>query len=385
MAPLEPWEKVLVNVETFSETLHGEIPCTACHMGQSDAADKEIAHEELIARPSENFDDVCYPCHEEVALEYNDSLHYTQAGYWDTIEARTGSTYHTGEMEEMFGNHCQGCHTTCGDCHVSQPASVGGGLIDGHVFNATPSLTRNCTACHGSRVGNEYLGKNEGVQADVHFRQGRMSCVDCHTGDHMHSSDDTCEECHDGMNHDLVDVTTRYDGAPEVACVDCHLEVVETPNENLMHEQHAGDLQCQICHSASYSSCDSCHVSVSLESGNPIYKTDGTYMTFFIGKNPLQNYHRPYEYALLRHIPVDMESYSFYGIDLENFAALPTWAYATPHNIQLNTPQTESCDACHGNADIFLTIDKVNEEEIEANLPVILDEVPDPSTQNADD
>ena len=57
---------------------------------------------------------------------------------------------------------------------------------------------------------------------------------------------------------------------------------------------------------------------------------------------------------------------------------LPTWVYATPHNIQLNTPQTESCEACHGNAEIFLTADKLSEEELEANLSVIVDEVPDP-------
>jgi hypothetical protein len=63
---------------------------------------------------------------------------------------------------------------------------------------------------------------------------------------------------------------------------------------------------------------------------------------------------------------------------LPNFNTLPSWAYATPHNVQLNTPQTESCNACHGNPDIFLTIDKVKPEEVEANLNVIVDQVPSP-------
>ena len=383
MAPLEPWEKALVSAEAFGETVHGQLPCTACHSGSSQSADKTIAHEDLIARPSENHDEVCYPCHEEISLEFDDSLHSTQEGYWDVIEARSGSDYHSGALDEMFGNHCQGCHTTCGDCHVSQPSSVGGGLIDGHVFNATPSLTRNCTACHGSRIGNEYMGKNEGFQADVHFRQARMACVDCHTGDHMHSSDDTCEECHTGGSLPLVDQTKRYDGAAEVACEDCHAEVKSGSDGNAMHTQHGAELQCQICHSVSYSSCDSCHVEVSQETGNPYFHTDGTYMTFYIGKNPLQNYHRPYDYVLLRHVPVDPESYSYYGENLlPEFNSLPTWVYTTPHNIQLSTPQAESCDACHGNADIFLTADKVNEAELEANLPVILDEVPDPFNQD---
>jgi hypothetical protein len=62
---------------------------------------------------------------------------------------------------------------------------------------------------------------------------------------------------------------------------------------------------------------------------------------------------------------------------LPDFNALPTWAYATPHNVQLNTPQAETCNACHGNPDLFLTADKVRPEEIEANLPVIVPLVPE--------
>ena len=98
-----------------------------------------------------------------------------------------------------------------------------------------------------------------------------------------------------------------------------------------------------------------------------------------IGKNPLESYDRPYEYVTLRHVPVAGDSFAYYGEDLlANFDALPTWTYTTPHNIQRNTPQTESCDACHGNADLFLTVDKVYPEEVEANLPVIVDSIPVP-------
>jgi hypothetical protein len=41
------------------------------------------------------------------------------------------------------------------------------------------------------------------------------------------------------------------------------------------------------------------------------------------------------------------------------------------------TPQTESCDACHGNAELFLTADDVLPEELEANKDVIVEEVPE--------
>jgi thiosulfate/3-mercaptopyruvate sulfurtransferase len=50
--------------------------------------------------------------------------------------------------------------------------------------------------------------------------------------------------------------------------------------------------------------------------------------------------------------------------------------YSTPHNVQKETPQNASCNACHGNAAIFLTADKVRPEEVEANQEVIVDQVP---------
>jgi len=81
----------------------------------------------------------------------------------------------------------------------------------------------------------------------------------------------------------------------------------------------------------------------------------------------------------VRHVPVDPGSFAFYGESLlPEFDAQPTWRYATPHNIQLQTPQTETCNSCHGNADIFLTADKVAPEELEANQTVIVESVPEP-------
>jgi cytochrome c5 len=51
--------------------------------------------------------------------------------------------------------------------------------------------------------------------------------------------------------------------------------------------------------------------------------------------------------------------------------------YATPHNIQKNTPQNASCQSCHGSdGSIFLTADKVSAEELEANQAVIVNMAP---------
>ena len=295
------------------------------------------------------------------------------------LDARTLPEDHE-VIEGMFNNHCSNCHATCGECHVSQPNLVGGGLIEGHLFNETPSMTRNCTACHGSRVGNEYLGKHEDLRPDVHFSQGRMSCVDCHSGHQMHGAPDDCQSCHTGPEAVAVaPADHRYDGVQTPRCETCHITAALGDDDIEMHQEHAGDLSCQVCHSISYTSCDGCHVQISETTGNPFFATDGSYLTFLIGKNPLESYDRPYEYVTVRHVPVAEDSFAFYGDDLlANFSALSTWVYTTPHNIQRNTPQAESCNACHGNANLFLTVDKVSPEEVEANLSVIVDLIPEP-------
>ncbi|OGS93492.1 MAG: hypothetical protein A3K04_00270 [Gallionellales bacterium RBG_16_56_9] len=118
-------------------------------------------------------------------------------------------------------------------------------------------------------------------------------------------------------------------------------------------------------------------MAISEKSGKPFFETQATYMTFLIGRNPQQNAERPYAYVPLRHVPAAPTSYQFYGEDLlPNFNSLPTWVYATPHNIQRNTPQNASCEACHGNPALFLTADKVKAEELKANASVVVELLP---------
>ena len=364
MAPLEPWEKVLVNGEGFGATTLGKTACTNCH-GGTQSTDKDTAHTGLVASPSAMPEKYCAECHAEQTAAYPNSLHATQQGYWTAIDARSAPENHPA-LEGMFNNHCATCHTSCGECHVSQPANVGGGLFSGHVFEKTPPMTRSCTACHGSRVGNEYLGKNEGVAGDVHFREGRMNCVKCHAGADLHG---------EGLTEPQ---SSRYAGAETPECVDCHPTAAPGGDSNPMHQSHGEALSCQVCHSVTYTSCDSCHVAVSEKSGKPFYETSATYSTFLIGRNPTQSDERPYRYVPVRHVPVDPESYAYYGENLlSNFNALPTWVYSTPHNIQRNTPQNASCDKCHGgDSAYFLTADKVKPEELEANASVIVNILP---------
>ena len=378
MAPLEPWEKVLVDGELFTETVHGQVACTDCHAGVQTAL-KDDAHDGLIVHPSDDSENACGSCHPDVLAAYPSSLHTTQQGYWTTINARSNpEDPNSDALQEMFGNHCGSCHTTCGDCHVSQPKTVGGGFIDGHIFNATPSMTRNCTACHGSRVGNEYLGKHEDLRADVHFRKGRMTCMDCHNSHELHGQEESCDTCHISSEVENLSMPEhRYEGVQLPSCEACHTPAATGLDGLEMHQVHGGDLSCQVCHSLAYTSCDGCHVAVSESTGNPYFETEASYLTFLIGRNPIPSYERPYDFIPVRHVPISQTSYQYYGENLlVNFDELPTWVYATPHNIQTETPQAESCNSCHGNPDLFLTEDKVTEGEIEANLNVIVDTIP---------
>jgi len=361
VAPLEPWEKVYVNPE-FLDTVHGSINCTDCH-GGTQSPDMETAHTGVVFDPAVESAALCGSCHQEETAGFDSSLHAARTGYYSVIYSRSVPENHPA-LDTAIGNHCNNCHTTCSDCHISQPKSVGAGFLNGHLFVKTPPMTRTCTACHGSRVGNEYMGKNEGIPGDVHFRQERMACVSCHTASNMHASPQGVD------GH-------RYEGEQQPSCKSCHPDVGSNTDTVPQHVLHGDKLSCQVCHSVTYTSCDNCHVSISEKTGNPIFKTEATYLTFLIGLNPRQSEDRLYEYVPLRHVPVDIDSFSYYGEDLlTNFDLLSTWAYATPHNSQRNTPQNASCNSCHGNPAIFLTADKVKPEELEANQPVIVPEIP---------
>ena len=94
-----------------------------------------------------------------------------------------------------------------------------------------------------------------------------------------------------------------------------------------------------------------------------------------IGYNPIQSEDRPWKWVTLRHVPIDPDTFSFYGEELlPNFDMRPTWTYATPHNIQRITPQAEKCTNCHKDPDVFLTVDDLLPYEIEANKDVVVDE-----------
>jgi thiosulfate/3-mercaptopyruvate sulfurtransferase len=96
-------------------------------------------------------------------------------------------------------------------------------------------------------------------------------------------------------------------------------------------------------------------------------------VAFKIGLNPLKSEKRPDKFVVVRHVPVDQETFRFYVQDgLSNFDKLPTWKMATPHNIRRKTPQNESCNSCHGNERLFLLEKDVRPEYVKANKSVVV-------------
>jgi thiosulfate/3-mercaptopyruvate sulfurtransferase len=222
-----------------------------------------------------------------------------------------------------------------------------------------------CTACHGSRVEKEYMGKHKGIPPDVHKRK-YFKCTKCHTAAEMHG---------DGKTY-----TNRYEVENAPRCVNCHDAIYADASVNKeQHRQHKGRASCQVCHSMPYKNCFSCHFGKDKD-GYRYFKTKDSTMEFKIGRNPLQSEKRPEAFVTLRHVPVDRNSFQFYVENgLEHFDELPTWKLATPHNIQRKTPQNQSCNNCHGSAALFLQAKDVRPEYRNANQAVIVaeDQIPE--------
>jgi hypothetical protein len=297
--------------------------------------DKYAAHEGLVVDPSVGPEAACAECHGEIVTTYASSMHARLLGERTMIATRFGEDWEADEaMLAGFEGSCNGCHASCGQCHVSRPDSVAGGLVDGHAFGRTPSMIDQCVACHGSRIGEEFRGTHRdeiaGYQADVHYLAG-MRCEACHGAEEIHGAT--------GAH--------RYDVDTMPRCEDCHPDL---GSANLYHSTHGAQFSCQVCHAQEYKHCASCHVPDGLD--------EPSELGFEIGRNPLPE-QRDHEYVLLRHIPIVPDTYAGWGVqgDLAAYDALPSFKYATPHNIQRWTARTTpaegaSCaDACHGTPD----------------------------------
>ncbi len=357
MVPLEPFEKVLV-AKTFLDTEHGEIACTDCHGGNAAATDKKTAHAGLDPYPAENNPDgTCGECHEEIVATAKNSLHATLAPFTTVLKARADMNKWP-QIDAARKNHCNACHTSCGGCHVSRPKFAKKGFVNGHIFQKRPDPFNQCTACHGSRVGNEYYGMR-GL-GDVHAAKYNMDCVACHGAGEMHAAVP-------------AGLPGRYHLKELPACTDCHQDLEYGSIRD--HTLHIGLVQCQVCHSQTYVNCYSCHVGKD-DQGIAYFQNEREVETLKIGLNyDKEAPGATYDYMLVRHEPTDPEVFAYYVKDaFTNFAKVPTWKRASPHNIQRNTWQTANCNNCHGNLELFLSAAELLDYETKANAAVVVPE-----------
>jgi hypothetical protein len=363
---LEGWEKVILSNPDFPETIHGQLGCITCHGGNGTFEAKDEAHAGLRREPVAT--EVCEQCHADIVHADAHSLHSNLTGYITVLQQRASDETWPG-VQEAFDNHCQSCHTSCGQCHVSRPTNLGGGLTAGHQFKKIPPMNLTCTGCHGSRIDMEYKGKNEGFPADLHWTQVGQPCFACHTADEAHGNFE-------------FEPSHRYDGAPTPNCTTCHPDLLASGQVEAHDATHLTKMACQTCHAAAYKNCYSCHVQKN-EAGTPYFKTEPSVMDLKIGFNPIQSDDRPWKWVVLRHVPIDPGSFEYYGENLlPNFAARPTWTYATPHTIQRLAPQAKTCNDCHGNPNLFLSVADLLPYEIEANASVVVEaeDIPAPIT-----
>jgi hypothetical protein len=360
LAPLEPYERVLLDNAFREKDPHGEIACEKCHGGNPKASTMNDAHTGLVADPTyPDPSKACGACHEKIVARNKTNVHVSLNPYKYIIGLRASNDQETRKkIFKAMDTHCMTCHSSCGQCHVSRPNSVAGGVVQGHVFLKKPPMETNCTSCHGSRVEMEYLGKNKGIPGDVHYTKRGMKCIACHSGDEMHGTG--------------KDYTYRYDVENAPRCEKCHEDAVSPTAKTQSHRIHRQKISCQVCHAVAYKNCYNCHVGLDAK-GLPYFKTDKSELALKIGRNPLPSERRPYTFVTLRHVPVNRGLFDFYVKDgLTNFDVLPTWKLTTPHNIQRKTPQTKSCTSCHREKALFLLEKDVAPEERGANKGVMV-------------
>ncbi|MBD3410168.1 MAG: hypothetical protein GF419_08185 [Ignavibacteriales bacterium] len=372
----EPYDRVYLdpdsdNYKAFKASVHGQLACVECHNGDGTTADKDVAHAgDFVKHPSMISEEKCASCHPDVVARAKNSIHEMGWGQKRKVTMRYGlDGAHQFDqlpeaMKEGYDEKCGKCHAQCGDCHVIRPAQGGGGLASDHNFSETPHWRYVCVTCHVSRGGHAFLGQGAGAEPDVHFTKAQFTCLSCHSQNEVHG---------DGVKYEH-----RYKMALLPECLDCHADVASS---NTYHSVHVGDFDCYVCHAQDYNNCGNCHIEDG-HAGIP------SYMGYKIGRNPIKDENRPYDFCLVRRAPMGPESWDGYGVPtLANFNVLPTWNYTSPHAILKRTARTDTTggracyDACHiidegdtvRNKELYLFADDLSDFEKNANDAVVVD------------
>lgn len=234
-----------------------------------------VDHTELMKGPFESGSDVtraCLECHEDSAHQVTQTVHWTWESEPVHLSGRDEPV--TIGKKNAINNYCigiQGNWTGCTRCHA------GYGWEDAN-FDFSEEENVDCLVCHEQtgtyRKSNSGLPSSEVDLVSVAQSVGtpsRTNCGSCHFnggggnavkhGDldgslfypsenidvHMGRYDFQCVDCHQTKDHQIkgraISVSPQSDN--ELACTDCHSEVV---HDDERISSHLSTVACQTCH-----------------------------------------------------------------------------------------------------------------------------------------
>lgn len=281
----------LIEPESIA-TPHGKLGCLACHGGDGATADKEAAHQGLVADMSTQDPGKCIICHQDLPNEFPN----------DRLRLPHGEIIRRIEEEEPCDVHCSDCHggvghgfdpvsggkicsmTVCLDCHQERNLEIQMADCDAcHLGPHQVAISLPCNDCHASTE--MWKGVDQGIHPvallgkhgetacfECHqypnFEGLNNVCADCHMSGHTGWDDHDCTGCHDpGATWKLA--TTTWEGHVErwdqykgehlkVTCAGCHLETYADLDPNCDtchripegHEDGRSEADCTGCHQA---------------------------------------------------------------------------------------------------------------------------------------
>lgn len=234
---------LVVNGEKFTASVHGSLPCIACH---SDITAAE--HEPDLKNPEP---EACAICHDEIATTYRDSIHGEARAKGDTEPAKCTSCH--GAPHEIQSHHnpaspvyALNLPRACGVCHGDPELAKRHGIpvvnayqmymdsIHGRALTRSGLLvSANCSSCHGFH---DIRPKN-----DPKSRVARANVVA------------TCGGCHAGIEEQyrqsIHGIAHGGGDARAPVCIDCHsahqVARVESQDWKLLIVR-----ECGTCHEA---------------------------------------------------------------------------------------------------------------------------------------
>jgi len=326
-------KKVYVDPAQRAQDIHGAFECTVCHGGDTTLDSTEACVDVAHPDPTEPaiVQTTCGTCHLDIATRYLTSIHNTFNGIHHSLKDLLGPDEGTTRFEDT----CKKCHTSCSDCHLSDPDRRGllWPRITSHKFVRNPG-SEICSSCHNA-TGDTFFGEpgNETEHGPSVMAQAGMECTDCHverevhgTGEQtlfvMESPKPTCERCH-------LDPAYRWStdaGAPDAPQYD---------KATASHAIHGTEtVSCVACHTQWYPSCWNCH------GGRP----EKTAYDLFLANNPITG-----QVHTIVHSPASAPDWGTVPPEIGG-----EWAVKSRHS----WGDAHACEKCHTNRDVW-----VNEQE----------------------